>query len=100
MSACDTDAPECDVSTVLAARKVDLVDGVVGPIARLRGRCARGRDGEDTTARAHDRSVLQSRARVKDEGPGLLGRGDATDLDPALWGVRVTRRREHDRHGS
>src|SRR6187551_3456902 len=98
-SGCDMDRLRCDVRAELRAGEVDLLDGGVSLLARVRNGGPRADHVEDASPGRGELAVAQRRARVEDERPGRACHLDAADRDAALRVVRIAGGGQDDRHG-
>src|SRR4029079_11971502 len=98
-SGCDTDPFRCNVRAEVRAWEIDLLDGRIGLLARVRNGGSRADHVEDAPPGRDQLAVSERCARVEDERPGRAGHLDAADRDAALRVVGVARRSQDDGHG-
>src|SRR6185295_1710189 len=98
-SGCDMDRLRCDVRAEDRAWEVDLLDGGVGLLARVRNGVSGADHVEDAPPGRDELAVAQRRARVEDERAGRAGHLDAADRDAALRVVRIAGRGQDNGHG-
>src|SRR4029079_13545287 len=98
-SGCDTDPFRCNVRAEVRAWEIDLLDGCVSLLARVRNGGSRADHVEDAPPGRDELAVSQRRARVEDERPRRAGHLDAADRDAALRVVGVAGGSQDDRHG-